>query len=74
MIDFNKTWVDLHCPKCNYSDVVQLIDAKTEKEVFCHNCKVRIRLVDNEASVHAGIDSMTNALKEFENILKNFGK
>ncbi len=51
MIDFNKTWVDLECPRCGYSDMVQLLDAKTEKEVFCHNCKNRILLQDDNASV-----------------------
>jgi Zn ribbon nucleic-acid-binding protein len=52
----------MECPKCGYQDEIQLIDAKTEKTVFCHNCKCQIKLYDNEASVHSGIDSMNNAI------------
>lgn len=74
MIDFNKIWVDFECPKCNYSDEIQLIDAKTEKTIFCHNCKVCITLKDENASVHSSIDSMNSALSDLEKMLKNFGK
>lgn len=74
MINFDNIWVDFECPKCKYRDDVQLIDVKTEKTIFCHNCKVNIQLSDSEASVHTGIESMSNALKELEKTLKNFGK
>ncbi len=74
MINFNNIWVDIECPKCGYQDVIQLIDAKSEKMIFCHNCKITIKLSDSEASVHTGIDSMTNALKNLERTFKNFGK
>jgi len=74
MIDFNKMWIDFECPNCGYIDEVQMIDVKTEKKVFCHNCKIIIELIDSDASTHSSIDSMTNALKDFEKTLKNFGK
>lgn len=74
MINFNKIWVDLKCPKCGYLDGVQLIDVKTEKTIFCNNCKVCILLKDSDASVHSGINKMNNSLKKIENIFKNFGK
>ena len=45
------------------------VDVKTEKTIFCHNCKVNIKLSDNEASVKTGIDNMSNALKKLENTL-----
>ena len=74
IINFNKIWIDIECPKCGYPDKIQLIDAKTEKIIFCHNCKINIKLSDNKASVHTGIDSMNNALEKLEEIIKNFGK
>jgi len=74
MIDFNSIWIDLECPNCGYQDDIQLIDVKTEKTIYCHNCKVKINIADNDASVHTGIDSMNNALNELEKTLKNFGK
>ena len=74
MIDLNQTWVDIECPKCGYADIVQLVDIKTEKEIFCNNCKVSIKLTDSEASVHSGIDSINNTMNGLEKILKRFDK
>jgi hypothetical protein len=74
MIDLNYMWVEINCPRCGYIDEIQLIDAKTEKTIFCHNCKVNIKLSDNEASVHSGINNINSALNELENIFKKFGK
>ena len=74
MIDFNYIWIEIECPKCNYQDEVQLIDAKSEKSIFCNNCKCVIQLQDSEASIHTGIESINNAFKDLEDIFKNFGK
>ncbi len=74
MIDLNRTWISIECSNCSYADEIQLIDVKTEKVIFCHNCKTSIKLIDSEASVHSGIESINTALSEIENALKNFGK
>lgn len=74
MINFNKIWVEFKCPNCDYSDEVQLIDVKTEKTVFCNNCKVSILLKDSDASVYSSIDKMNTSLKKINDIFKNFGK
>jgi hypothetical protein len=70
MIDFNKIWIDIECPNCKYSDVVQLVDVKSEKEFYCHNCKSRIHLIDNDGSVHNGIETMNNAMKSLLDTFK----
>lgn len=74
MINFNLTFVSIECPICNYKDEIQLVDAKSEKVIFCLNCKENIKLSDSEASVHNGIENMNKALKDLENIFKRFGK
>lgn len=74
MFDLNMVWVEIECPNCKYQDEVQLVDAKTERTIFCHNCKINIELKDGDASVHSGIESINEAMKEFERALKNFGK
>lgn len=74
MFDLNNTWITIECPNCNYQDEIQLIDAKTEKLIFCNNCKVSIQLKDDNSSVHSGIKGINNAMKDLENLLKNFGK
>ena len=74
MINFNKIWIDIECPNCNYLDQIQLIDVKTEKEFFCNNCKCKILLKDHEGSVHNGIESMNSAMKELAETFKKLGK
>jgi len=74
MIDFDNIWIDFECPNCGFQIEVQLIDVKTEKTIFCHNCKVSILLSDNEASTHTGINNINNALKKLEETIKKIGK
>lgn len=74
MIDFNYIWIDIECPKCKYQDEIQLIDSKTEKSIFCNNCKSIIQLHDSDGSVHTGVESINNAVKDLEDLFKNFGK
>ncbi len=74
MININYEWITIECPRCNYYDEIQLIDAKIETIHFCNNCKVKIQLQDNEGSVHHGIETINKAFKDLKHILKNFGK
>ena len=74
MFDLNSHWIDFDCPNCSYQNDAQLVDVKTEKVVFCQNCKIDIQLRDSEASTHVGIDNINGALQKLENTLKNFGK
>lgn len=74
MIDFNNLWIGIECPNCKYSDEVQLIDVKSEREFYCHNCKRRIQLNDYDGSVHNGIENLNYAMKNLLNVFKQFGK
>ncbi len=70
MIDLNYIWIDIECPHCHYETQIQLIDVKTEIIIFCNNCKSSIQIIDSEASTHTGIESINNALNDFENLFK----
>lgn len=72
MIDINQIWIDLACPNCGYQDIVQMIDIKSEKIIFCHNCKVNITMIDAEASVHSGVDMINDVFKKIEKTLNKF--
>lgn len=74
MIDLNKTWIDIQCPQCSYLDEVQLIDVKTEKTIFCHNCKIMIKLTDGDASAHTSIERINIQLNQLDKLLKSIGK
>lgn len=74
MINIHNLWINVECPNCNYLEDVQLIEIKSEVNIFCHNCKMEIKLIDNESSLHAGIESINSEIKKLENIFKNLGK
>jgi hypothetical protein len=74
MTNLNYLWVGVECPKCKYIGEIQLVDVKSEKQVFCHNCKINIQLQDDQASVHNGVEIINKAFKNIENLFKNFGK
>jgi hypothetical protein len=66
-------WIDIECPKCLYQDAVQLVDVKSEKIIFCNNCKVDVHLKDDSASVHSGVENINKAIQDLDNLLKNWG-
>ena len=74
MFNINQMWIDFNCPKCKYLIDVQIIDVKLEKITFCHNCKVDVQLIDEQASTFSGTKRIDEAMKSLENTLKNFGK
>ena len=74
MIELNNIWIDFNCPKCGYTIHVQLVDAKSESIVFCHNCKANIQMKDDNASAHKGINDINKAFEELNKTLKNLGK
>jgi len=73
-MNLNLKWIDFNCPNCQYINSVQIIDIKTEKKVFCHNCKSTIQLLDQNASTSTSIKRIETSLKNLQNTLKNFGK
>lgn len=70
MFDLSKSWIEYPCEKCGYKTDLQLIDAKSEKVIFCHNCKVSIQLIDSEGSVHNGIKKVSKDLENLKNLFK----
>jgi len=69
-----KTWIPINCPKCDYSFEIQLVDAKLESTVYCHNCKSGIQLIDSNASTTRGIKEIEDAFEDLNNTLKNLFK
>lgn len=74
MFDLNNTWIEFNCPRCTYLNSVQLVDVKSERSVFCPNCKSIIELKDDSGSVHSSVQSINNAFNDLARTLKNFGK
>lgn len=68
---FDGLFVPLVCPKCNYEMDVELLSVRLETTTFCPCCKVTIRLVDADASVHGAQEEIDYALKDLESQLKS---
>ena len=71
-LNLGDTWIDIKCPNCSYDFEVQLKEAKLQSHVICNNCKTNINLVDNDSSVHTGLNTIHQSLKDLTNIFKKF--
>lgn len=74
MFNLDEVWVDIYCPKCKYKFEIQMIDARLESKVYCHNCKCIIQLKDSDASVHTSTRDINEALNDLEKTFKNIFK
>jgi len=74
MFNLDEIWIDINCPKCNYSFGIQMIDVRLEKLVYCPNCKCSIQLKDESASVHTSTKNINNAFNELDKTFKNLFK
>ena len=74
MFNLDNTWIDIYCPKCKYQFEIQIIDARLESKLYCHNCKCTIQLQDNEASVHTSTRDINQALNDLDKTLRNLFK
>jgi len=74
MFDLENMWIEIKCPSCHYQIDIQLVDVKSENVIFCHNCKMSIQLKDDNASTHSGSQKINSALKQIDQLFKNFGR
>ena len=69
-MDFKQIWIEVECPKCKYLNDVRLLEVKLETIICCSNCKAVIKLKDNEASFHKGINEINNLLTDLDSLFK----
>ena len=64
-------FLSMACPSCAYAIDVELLSVRLQERVFCPCCKIRIQLIDNEASVFGSQEKLRAA---FEDLEKAFDK
>ncbi|MGF6848294.1 hypothetical protein QFZ51_003529 [Chitinophaga sp. W3I9] len=69
MFYFDDAMVSINCPCCDYGLDVELREVRLGSRVICHNCKQIIQLQDGDASVHTGLQDITQALND---LFRNF--
>lgn len=74
MFNLTFTRISIECPRCGYEDDVQFVDIKSEKSVYCHNCKVSIQLKDENASVHTGIRQVSESMRKLDELFNKIGR
>ncbi len=74
MIDLEYQWIEIDCPNCRYGISIMLQAVKLQEICYCHNCKKRIQLVDNDASTHTSINKIDLELKKLDKALKKLFK
>ncbi len=73
LVDLDRYFIDVGCPRCRYPFEVQVLDVRLQARVFCPNCKVGVRLVDEEASMEVGLRKVDRAMSELERSLRRLG-
>lgn len=74
MYIFDRTFLEIPCPRCSYEVDIQFRQVVLEDVVFCPCCKVRIQLSDNKASGHRARQSTHYALTKLQEEIKNLNK
>ena len=44
-------FISIPCPSCGYAVDVELLSVRLQERVFCSCCKIRIQLIDDDATV-----------------------
>ena len=73
MINLDRFFIDVECPRCRYPMDVQMLDVRLQARVFCPNCKVAIQLVDHEGSTEVGLRKVDRALSDLEREWRKLG-
>ena len=74
MDPFDRLFVTLECPNCDYGMDVQLLSIRLETTTFCPCCKATIQLVDTDASLHGAQEDVESAMKDLESELKKLNQ
>jgi uncharacterized Zn finger protein (UPF0148 family) len=70
---FESGFVELICPRCGYTQDVQLLDVRLERQIFCPGCKSTIQVVDEGASTHTALEQADQAMRDLVNKLGGLG-
>lgn len=66
MINFDKTEVDVTCPRCDFYNPIYLKQARLRDVIICRGCKVNIRLDDQMNETRKAVRSLRRAMDELQ--------
>ena len=59
-------FVSMPCPSCGYGVDVELLSVRLEERVYCPCCKIRIQLIDDDATVFGAQDRIEAAVEDLK--------
>ena len=71
---FDRAFIAVPCPGCEYETDVQFRSAHLEDVIYCACCKIQLKLVDSEASAHVARRSAHNALRNLESQIQRINR
>ena len=71
---FKGNFITVPCPVCEYAMDVELLSVHLEETVFCPCCKVRIKLVDDNASLYGAQQEIDSAIQDLRNTVNKLNK
>ena len=74
MYVFDRAFIAVPCPRCEYETDIQFRSAHLENVIYCACCKIQLRLVDSEASAHVARRSAHNALRDLERQIQQLNR
>ena len=59
-------FVSMPCPSCGYAVDVELLSVRLQERVFCPCCKIRIQVIDDDATVFGAQEKIDAAFEELK--------
>ena len=59
-------FISIPCPSCGYAVDVELLSVRLQERVFCSCCKIRIQLIDDDATVFVAQEKIDAGFEELK--------
>ena len=65
-----RNFVSFSCPRCTYSNEIQILDARVQAYRRCPCCHILMRLVDRDGSLFGALEDVGDQLQQITDALK----
>ena len=59
-------FVSVPCPSCDYEVDIELMSVRLQERVFCPCCKIRIQVIDHDATVFRSQEKIEVAFEDLK--------
>jgi len=66
--------IEFKCPKCDFSNKVQLKQVRLGATIICSGCHANIKLVDKNASTQRAINDIQKSFEDLERTIEKINR